>query len=214
MKDQQSNSLLNLKTIKEILIILLLSIIIIWLWIIGYPAMKTYINDNINTNKINIKDIPENAVKWDFNGDWNLDYMQLIEPELDLSWPEWKCSDWPNWVDNCFCEIKFSDTNIPNIKIENCIWWIPVNEWDLNNNWTDEIWLLPERRTSYWRAYYVFTLSNNKRINAVDPIETHSSQWEAGVKPIEPDYYNKNNVIIRYTDWETFEIKSKSIKIK
>jgi len=152
--------------------------------------------------------IPNDAIKGDFNGDGVLDYAWLVAPKLKGD--EMEC------VGNCNSYIKFSDPSIPNIKIENCIGGNPNNLGDLNKDGSDEIGLLPDWFTSCWRAYYVWTLKENKWIYAVEPFSTYCSQWEDGVIPIEIDKSKDGYVLIRYSEMVDTEIKvkTKSVKIK
>jgi len=148
------------------------------------------------------------SVKGDFNGDGKIDSMWLIPPKITTI--EQDCKG------DCNSFIKFSDQNIPSIKVENCIGGMPTNLGDLNQNGTDEIGLLPEWFSSYWSAYYVWTYINGKWVQAVPPFTTHTNQWDAGVKPIEVDKNKPGYVIIRYSEFSGEEIvtKSKSLKIK
>jgi hypothetical protein len=152
--------------------------------------------------------VPKDAVEGDYNGDGKLESMWLVPPTVN-----------DNAMDcegKCFCTIKFSDSAIPIINIDNCIGGTPVNEGDLNSNGSDEIGLHPEWFTSCWGVYYVWTYKNGKWIYAVDPISTHCNQWDQDVKPIEVDRKREGYVIIRYSEFEDGEIKikSKSVKIE
>jgi len=148
------------------------------------------------------------AVIGDYNGDGKIDSMWLIPPKIAAN--DQDC------MGDCKSYIKFSDPNIPSIKVENCIGGIPTNLGDLNQNGTDEIGLLPEWFTSYWSAYYVWTYINGKWVQAVPPFSTHTNQWDKGVKPIEVDENKPGYVIIRYSDLSGEDIvtKTKSVKIK
>lgn len=152
--------------------------------------------------------IPKEAIKGDFNGDGTLDFAWLVAPKLK--------DDGMECVGDCSSYIKFSDTSIPNIKIENCIGGIPTNLGDLNKNGSDEIGLLPDWFTSCWRSYFVWTLKDNKWIYAVEPFSTHCNQWEEGIKPIEIDMNHDGYVLIRYSEMtdEDMLTKTKSVRIK
>ena len=147
------------------------------------------------------------AVKGDFNGDGKIDSMWLVPPKI--------VTNEPDCLEDCKSYIKFSDTNIPSIKIENCIGGVPTNLGDLNNNGTDEIGLLPEWFTSNWCVYFVWTYIGGKWVEAVPPFATYTSQWEKGVIPIEVDKTKKGNVVIRYSDFVNDNIVtlSKSVRI-
>jgi ketosteroid isomerase-like protein len=162
---------------------------------------------NLAENK---RKIPANAVKGDFNGDGKLDYMWLIPPKINTDTEVQDC------FGNCNSYIKFSDSSIPSIKIENCISGMPINHGDLNNNGTDEIGLLPGWFNSCWTDYYVWTFINAEWTNAVEPFPTHCNQWDDGIKPIEIDYNKEGFVIIRYSEFSDESdkwTKSKSVRI-
>lgn len=162
---------------------------------------------NLSKSKLEKKKIPKDAVKGDFNGDGSLEYMWLVEPKTDENYM--KC------IGDCTSYIKFSDPNIPSIKIENCIYGTPSNEGDLNKNGGDEIGLLPGWFQSCWHNYNVWTLLNGKWVYAVKPFLTFCDQWDAGIKPIEIDYNKEGFVIIRYSEHSDVKIttKSKSVRI-
>jgi hypothetical protein len=164
-------------------------------------------DENISKSKTAQNDVPKDAIKGDFNGDGVLDYMWLVAPKID--------NDGMDCVGDCTSYIKFSDSNIPYIKISNCIGGIPVNEGDLNKNGTDEIGLLPGWFTSCWRSYNVWTILNGKWEYAVEPFSTHCNQWDEGVKPIEIDLNRDGYVIIRYSELTDVDIitKSKSVRV-
>ncbi len=134
--------------------------------------------------------------------------MWLVPPKVAAN--ELDC------LGDCKSYIKFSDPNIPSIKVENCIGGIPTNLGDLNMNGTDEVGLLPEWFSSYWSAYHVWTYSDGKWVHAVPPFSTHTNQWDKGVKAIEVDKNKSGYVIIRYSEFSGEDIvtKSKSIKIQ
>lgn len=153
------------------------------------------------------RQIPQNAITGDFNGDGKLDRAWLVFT------PESECLDCSG---DCTCYIKFSEPSISQIVIQNCIGGNPNNLGDLNKNGSDEIGLLPDWCTSCWRDYNVYTLKEDKWIFAVEPFPTHCYQWEEGVQPIEIDVNKDRNVIIRYSDMTDadIEVKTKSVSIK
>ena len=161
-----------------------------------------------NLEKIKEIKAPKDAVKGDFDGNGTLEYAWLIPPKID--------SEGMGCIGDCISYIKFSDATILSIKVEPCISGYPTNLGDINKNGTDEIGLLPGWFTSCWRSYYVFTLRNEKWINAVEPFLTHCNQWDEGIKPIEIDRNKEGNVIIRYSEHADADIvtKTKSVIIK
>ncbi|EHQ30705.1 hypothetical protein [Mucilaginibacter paludis] len=148
------------------------------------------------------------VIQGDFNGDGKPEIVRLVKPKLN--------KEGTDCVGGCVSYLRFSDTTIADIKVNNCIDGTPDNLGDLNGDGKDEIGLLPEWFTSCWRSYLVYTYKNDKWIYAVPPITTHCNQWEAHIKPIEKDSLNKGYVVIRYSESENNEIvnKSKIIAIK
>lgn len=174
-------------------------------------AWKIAVESDLQTDRNIAKksksvDIPKNAIRGDFNGDGNLDYMWMIPPKL-------KEDDCEGGI--CENQIKFSDSSIPTIKIQTSIGGKLSNLGDLNNNGTDEIGLLSSWFTSCWQPYYVWTYKNGNWVDAVESINTHCNQWDEGITPIEIDPAIEGNVIVRYSSFTNDEIvvKSKSVKI-
>ena len=165
------------------------------------------VTDKNLTKQQNSLTIPKDAIKGDFNGDGQKEYVWLVPPKID--------EEGIGCVGECICYLKFSDKSIPSIKIKDCIGGVPQNEGDLNDNGTDEIGLLPDWFTSCWRSYYVYTFNSNW-IYAVDPIRTHCNQWDEGIKPIEKDFNKKGYVIVHYSEHTGDDIvtKSKSVPIR
>jgi hypothetical protein len=162
---------------------------------------------NLAKRNSSSSNIPQGAVKGDYNGDGEYEYMWLIEPKLT--------NDEMNCVGSCASYIKFSDSRIHDIKIEDCIGGSPYNHGDLNGNGTDEIGLLPGWFTSCWRDYLVWTFKNGNWIYAVDPITTHCNLWDSGVEPIAIDRNRPGNVLIHFSEYteEDIIILSKSVPI-
>lgn len=162
---------------------------------------------NIAKRNSGNSNIPVGAVKGDFNGDGQFEFMWLVEPKL--SEDEMDC------VGSCASYIKFSDSRIHDIKIEDCISGSPYNHGDLNSNGTDEIGLLPGWFQSCWRDYFVWTYKNGSWIYAVDPITTHCDLWDSGVEPIEIETNKPGFVKIRYSEITDEDIitRSKSVRI-
>ena len=158
-------------------------------------------------------EIPLNAVKGDFDGDGSTEYVWLVSPKFPTEQDEQRDRGCEG---NCECYLKFSNKNIPTIKLENCIGGTPVNEGDLNDNNADEIGVLPNWWTSCWRSYQVFTLLNSKWEHIVNPIRTHCNQWEAGVDAIRNDTSKPGHVIIQssFHTGEAILTMSKSVILK
>jgi hypothetical protein len=152
------------------------------------------------------ENIPENAVIGDFDGDGKMEYMRLTTTRKE-------------GLDDGTCTIHFSNPFIPSIQPDvGCVWGIPENLGDLDNDITNEIWLDPLRFTSCWSNYYVWTLKNNKRVYLVDPISIHCNLREEGKKPIQKDTNKQGYVIINYSnedfDSDNFlETETKSLKV-
>lgn len=156
--------------------------------------------------------------KGDYNGDGLFEYVHIDNPEFPLVVvPIEEGDDIQDCVGKCDCYLKFSNNNIPSIKLENCIGGKPVSLGDLNNDGTDEIGILPQWWSSCWMSYKVYTLKNGEWKYLVDPIRTHCNSWTENFKIIEKDPNINGNVIIRYNDFNDpdnpFIPKTKSIKV-
>ena len=162
---------------------------------------------NLAKRNSSSSNIPQGAVKGDYNGDGEYEYMWLEEPKLT--------ADESDCVGSCAGYIKFSNSRISDIKVEDCINGFPVNEGDLNGNGTDEIGLLPGWFQSCWRGYFVWTYKNGNWIYAVDPITTHCDLWDSGVEPIAIDRNKPGFVLIHYSEHTGEDIitLSKSVRI-
>jgi hypothetical protein len=171
------------------------------------------LNDKNLSNKTNIAPIYE-VIFGDYNGDGKLEYMWLEAPYIKAE--EWGEGD----RDDYTCYVKFSDPNIPTLKINAPIGNI-LNEGDLNKNGTDEIGFYDPWFTSMWDTYHVWTFKNGKWVNAVESISIHNELLEYFDVQlddiIEIDPKKEGNVIIRYSDYPSEEEgiihKSKSVKI-
>ncbi len=152
-------------------------------------------------------DIPQDAVKGDFNGDGVYEYMWLEAKELKVK------DEMIDYDESYDCYIKFSDPKIPPIKVDGCNGGKPENLGDLNKNGSDEIGLLPDWISSCWCSYYVWTLKNGKWLDAVEPISC--DQWLTGIPPIEIDKKREGYVIIRYSEYTDYGIitQTKFVKI-
>lgn len=153
------------------------------------------------------KDLPADKIKGDFNGDGQQEYMWLDKPKILDSY----ACDGP-----CSCTIRFSNSKIPAINIDNCIGGIPVNEGDLNGDGSDEIGLLPEWFSSCWSAYYVWTYKSNNFVFAIPSLSTHCAQWEEDVDAVSIDKTKKGYVITKESeinDDGNFVIKTQSVEI-
>ncbi len=163
-------------------------------------------SDLVTDENIAKTSLPKNAVAGDFNSDGTPEYMWLIEPEFG--------EDFGECQGDCSCYINFSDNNIPPIYIENCIGGYPVNEGDLNNDGSDEIGILPDWWTSYWKGYFVYTLKDGKWQYLVQPISTHISQWQDGVDAIYKTPNKNGYVTINQSIFNEYGIIVESVEVK
>lgn len=157
--------------------------------------------------------MPLDAVKGDYNGDGEEEYMWLEKPKFPEA-TEIEGEYFGECLGECECYIRFSNKNIASIRINTCIGGEPVNEGDLDDNGTDEIGLLPYWWTSCWRSYLIYSLNNDKWKDFVEPISTHCVQWEKEIDAIEKSKKHNGYVIVRSTEMGTFEIKEELVKVK
>ncbi|ACU60490.1 J domain-containing protein [Chitinophaga pinensis] len=136
-------------------------------------------------------EIPTGAIKGDFDGDGQTEFVWLVPPKID--------EEGMDCVGDCVSYLKFSN-HIPQIKVENCISGGLNNLGDLNLDGKDELGLLPGWFTSCWRLYHVYTYKMGNWRHAVPPFSTHCNQWEDGVTPIEIDRSKPGIVIVRYSE--------------
>lgn len=157
-KENKSNILLH--------IIIVLLIIIIWL--ISYVFIFKSDNNSLGSkrNMISSEFIPDNSIRWDYDGDW------LIEDMRVTTYLDEENMDW-------ICYINFSNQDIPTIPVQNCFGAQEFkNEWDLNWDSSDEIWFTAALLASCRRTYNVLTYKDWKWIDLVEPISTHCNQRE------------------------------------
>lgn len=132
-----------------------------------HNPFKKEIMEEAESNIINQKPYIE---KWtQINGDFDWDWVKenaRTYADVNHEFQEWTCY------------IQFEKNKFPKIIIENCIWWDLVNEWDLNQDWSDEIWIQPSRFTSCRWWYQVRTYKNWKWGELVDAISNHCDQRE------------------------------------
>lgn len=138
----------------------------------------------------------------DYNGDGKKESMSLVAPEL--SRVDGEC------IGSCNCYIKFSDINIPSIRMEMCIDGAPENLGDLNNNKTDEIGFIPGWFQGNWHSYYLKSFINNRWIDAIKPFNIYSGDLENGVIPVKKA---KNGYVIVTESTEDFATRQKLIKV-
>ena len=175
-------------------------------WYITLESDK--ITDEIKRNKSAKKVIPKNAVKVDANGDGVDEYMWIVEPEII---DEAECKG------PCDSYVKFSDTSIPTLKINQCLGGTIENLGDLNDDGGDEIGIYPDWFTSAWHSYRVWTLQNKSWTYPVKPFTVWFDHLESGRKMIRKDPRKKGYVIIRETEMDEEMmpvVREKSIKIK
>jgi hypothetical protein len=48
----------------------------------------------------------------------------------------------------------------------------------------------------------------------VEPFPTHCNQWDEGIVAVEPHGTKPGFAVIRYTDWDDFEVKTKVVKAR
>jgi ketosteroid isomerase-like protein len=168
-------------------------------------------SDLITDENIEKMYLSKRGISGDYNSDGALEYMWLIKPKFPDNQNE---NSYGECVGDCNCTIEFSNKKIPPIELEMCIGGYPVNEGDLNDDGSDEIGILPDWWTSYWKAYFVYTLKNGKWEYLVEPISTYYNQWQEGVDVINKTPNKEGYVTINYSEMDEVDIVTKSMEVK
>ncbi len=133
-------------------------------------------------------DIPDQAIKGDYDGDGTFEYMWVQSPKL--SQVDMDC------VGECTSYIRFNDKFISPIPIENAIDLTLFNHGDLNEDGADEIGVLPEWFTSVWTSFKVFSRKTGNW-NKVIQFTTALYNWEEpGYRPLRKHPRNSKQVYI------------------
>jgi len=170
-------------------------------------------HDNILDTAFLVQHVPQQS-KY---GDGNCSYTLPVYFENENDSIEWE----EIWEDCSYFTIRFSDSTIPSIKVIGFDGSLR-NIGDLNNNGTDELIFFPAWYQSMSRYYYVWTLSNNKWINVVEPVFIwlgHEGFVNMNVKSkpqpiITPHPTKKGYVLIHYSEWidEYWKLITKDVK--
>jgi hypothetical protein len=170
--------------------------------------------DSVNSENIRRDSIRE-SISGDYNGDGKKETVWLDSPNKKelVEWYDYEKEDGKAVSES---HLRFSNPQIPSIKIEHCIGGKPVNEGDLNGDGANEIGILPEWYIGNWYFYHVYTLHRGKWIMAVDPIPVYRSDYhESGFDVIKTNPQKPGYVIINYSAVnDTFYVATKSVKIK
>jgi hypothetical protein len=148
-----------------------------------------------------VQDIPNNAVKGDYDGDGESEFAWIINAEINGDF----CKD------VCKCTVTFSKKSIPNFKVD-CVTGYIINEGDLNDNGKDDLSVTSHGFNSTWAGVYVYT---NKKDNWSYLVEPFSFWAESRIKDfIRKDVTQKGHVIITEYDGAEGEVVSKSVAVK
>ncbi|MFK7948069.1 MAG: hypothetical protein AB8G11_10780 [Saprospiraceae bacterium] len=148
-----------------------------------------------------VQDIPNNAVKGDYNGDGKTEFAWVINAETDGE----SCKD------ICECFVTFSNKSIPKFKVgKSCVTGRIRNEGDLNDNEIDDLSVVTHGFNGTWAGVYVYTNRNGNWVDLVKPF----SYWVGGdvTDFIRKDDTKKGHVII--TEYVDSEIVSRSVVVK
>lgn len=117
----------------------------------------------LSCSKNVVNEFPENSIRWDFDWDQKIEYAWLEKPSEKECNPDY-------W---CHCNLLFSNSLIKSHKIENCIPGTIQNEWDLNNDWKDDILIFPSWFQSSWRSYSVLSYLDGNWGEIIWPINIY-----------------------------------------
>lgn len=182
-----------LKRNKEFILFLIFFILSLY-FVFSYISLPTIFN------------LPEDAIKGDFNGDGEVEFAWIEPAKIDET--EMNCEN-----NKCESILRFSN-DIEEVILPNCIGGVLENLGDLNNDNTSEIGFYPDWFQGYWKNYIVYRFKNESMGLLVDPIPTYVEQRQENITPIQKDPNNINNVIITYTNEKDFKVITKSVKMK
>ena len=152
------------------------------------------VEENSKNNIWNVPYIDKwTQIRWDFDWDWVYENARTYF-DVNREREEWTCY------------IQFELNKFPKITIENCIWGDIVNEGDLDDNWTHEIWISPSWFTSCWWWYLVRTYKNWKWDYLISPITTHCNQQDEC-------YYETNYDCDRISAYWKWKVRTYSSKL-
>jgi hypothetical protein len=150
-----------------------------------------------------VQDIPNNAIKGDYDGDGETEFAWIINAETDGD----RC------LNICECFVTFSNKSIPKFKVgKTCVTAHIRNEGDLNDNGVDDLSINTHGFNSTWSGVYVYTNRNGNWSDLVEPF----SHWGGNgiIDFIQKDTSQKGYVIIREYDSQEGEVISKSVVVK
>lgn len=198
----------------KLILFLLVSITILSCHKVNLIKEKPVTKTNISKKAIQKADTISQKIEGDFNGDGKNEKAWLDYPLFHNFVPKY-IGDIPT-KDESY--IRFSNPQIPSIKIKMCIGGHPVNEGDLNGDGADEVGLLPEWWEGNWYCYQVYTFSKGKWKMAVNPIHVYyADYYKKGFDIIKKDPRKRGYAIISYSEVnETgdFVVKTKSVRVK
>ena len=190
--------------------------------VINSVSVNTVAKTDSGKAEVQKFDTISESITGDFNGDGTkekawfyypnrqelAEYYNGSDPVLDA-----KYRDNPK-LKNIY--VRFSNPQIPSIKIKEYWSGVPVNEGDLNGDGADEIGSLLDWWIGGWLSYHVYTFRTRKWILAVEPISIFwSDYYEKKIDVIRKDPKNSGYVIINYSEVnDDFVVKTKSVPIK
>ena len=118
-------------------------------------------------------DIPDQAIKGDYDGDGSYEYMWVESPELNRAGND--C------IGGCTSYIRFNDNLIPSISVQMSIDLSLINHGDLNEDGADEIGVLPIWFSSNWKQFKVYSKKNGNWSKVIQ-FTTFMGNW------FEPEY--------------------------
>jgi len=151
---------------------------------------------------------PGEFITGDFNADGKKEQASVIRPAFN--------KDSTDCNGDCITIIRFSDTMIPSIEINDAVSADLNNLGDLNKNGSDELGFLPGSFAGCWNDYHVYTFINNQWMDAVKPFPVYCSQWDEGMPPVKSDSAKKGYAVITYSvnTGEEIITKKRSVPVK
>ena len=132
--------------------------------------------------------IPDGAIKGDYDGDGTYEYMWVESPKLN--------QDDNDCIGECTSYIRFNDKLISTISVESSIDLTLINHGDLNEDGADEIGVLPTWFSSNWKSFKVYSKKTGNWNEVIQFVTFIPNWFEPGYTPLRKHPRNSKKVYI------------------